>query len=151
MLSGYANDAASVDRAVRSFIGANTNLFGAATLRTVRVNRTGDVWYVSYRQTLDGMDVLFSDWEFRVHASGKLMMFGADGHAPAKMPSRGGSDRRGGRARGGAHGRQSSTPRATTSSAAASCSCCPTRPRPGSSTASSPRPKSRPPIRRPIG
>ncbi len=82
-LPGAANDSNSVDRAVRAFVRGNPDLFGAPELAAVNVGQHGHVWYARYRQTLNGVPVLFSDWEFRVGTNGRLMMFGADRHSPA--------------------------------------------------------------------
>src|SRR5437762_2979101 len=67
-LRGFANDAASADRAVRGFIAANPSLFGGSgiALETVASYRHGGVWYVRYRQLVQGVPVLFSDVEVRV-------------------------------------------------------------------------------------
>lgn len=82
-LAGFAGDAASADRAVRAFVAAHPELFGGSgiELQTAYVGRHGDVWYVRYRQTVQGVPVLFSDWEFRVGTNGRLMLFGADARA----------------------------------------------------------------------
>jgi flagellar hook capping protein FlgD/thermolysin metallopeptidase-like protein len=83
-LAGFADQAASVDRAVRAFIHANADIFGPAPdLELVTAERAGIVWYVRYRQTVAGVPVLFSDWEFRVGANGNLFAFGADAERPA--------------------------------------------------------------------
>src|SRR5206468_7515808 len=73
-LDGYADDPAAVDQAVRGFIAANASLFGGPVdLATAAVHRAGNIWYVRYRQTIGGVPVLFSDWEFRVAANGRLV------------------------------------------------------------------------------
>lgn len=79
-LRGFAGDAESADRAVRAFIAGHPALFGGpgVQLQTVYAGRHGNLWYVRYRQTIQGVPVLFSDWEFRVGLNGKLMMFGDD-------------------------------------------------------------------------
>jgi hypothetical protein len=82
-LAGYADRADAVEAAVRAFIVADAGLFGTPTLETARVQRLGGAWYVSFRQTVRGMPVLFSDWEFRVGADGRLFAFGADAHRVA--------------------------------------------------------------------
>jgi hypothetical protein len=86
---GYADDAGSVDRAVRAFIASQPALFGGAgiQLETVSATRHADVWYVRYRQSVRGIPITFSDWEFRVGRNGKLMMFGADARDPAAITS----------------------------------------------------------------
>lgn len=82
-LRGFANDPDAVDRAVRAFIAENPDLFGGRpVLETARSRRIGNTWYVSYRQKIDGMTVLFSDWEFRVGSNGRLFAFGADARTP---------------------------------------------------------------------
>jgi len=86
-LPGFRGDAASVDGAVRRFVADNSDVFGAVTLRALGVARHGDVWYASYRQVVDGLDVEFSDWEFRVWKDGRLIMFGADAQ-PTQSPAR---------------------------------------------------------------
>ena len=82
-LTGFANDPASADRAVRAFIAGHPDLFGGPgiTLESVSASQHGNVWYVRFRQTVGGIPVLFSDWEFRVGTNGRLMMFGADPRA----------------------------------------------------------------------
>jgi hypothetical protein len=90
-LSGFANDPASVNRAVRSFIAAHPEQFGGpdVTLENVSSSLHGQVWYVRFRQTVGGLPVLYSDWEFRVGTNGRLMMFGADPRGvPADLQSR---------------------------------------------------------------
>ena len=77
-LRSFANDPAAVEHAVRAFIAQNPAVFQAPTLETAAVYREGDVWYVRFQQTLRGLPVLNSDWEFRVGTNGRLMMFGAD-------------------------------------------------------------------------
>ncbi len=80
-LDGYADDPAAVDRAVRRFVAEHPGIFGGApALEIRRVQQVRDVWYVSYQQIVRGVAVLFSDWEFRVGANGRLMLFGADTH-----------------------------------------------------------------------
>jgi hypothetical protein len=79
-LPGYADRADAVEAAVRAFIAAEARLFRAPTLETTRVQRVRNTWYVSFRQTVRGMPVLFSDWEFRVGANGRLFALGADAH-----------------------------------------------------------------------
>jgi Zn-dependent metalloprotease len=83
-LAGFRDDAGSVDQAVRRFIRENTALFGdGVTLATASVQRSDRLWYVRYRQTVNGVPVLFSDWEFRVGVNGNLAAFGVDGHPAA--------------------------------------------------------------------
>ncbi len=82
-LAGFANDPASADAAVRRFIASNSGLFGGSDVRLERVSASqhGGVWYVRYRQTIAGVPVERSDWEFRLGTDGRLMLFGADAHA----------------------------------------------------------------------
>jgi len=83
-LPGFRDDAAGVDQAVRAFIASEPGVFGPeVTLETASVAKAGSLWYVSYRRLVGGLPVLFADWEFRVSASGRLVMFGADTHRPA--------------------------------------------------------------------
>ncbi len=86
-LRGFTNDAASADRSVRDFIARNPSVFGADDgLELASARQAGSVWYVRYRQTIGGIPLLDSDWEFRVGTNGNLMAFGADGHrAPARL------------------------------------------------------------------
>ncbi len=77
-LAGATPDAAAVDRAVRAFIAGNPGVFGTPTLELLPVLRANGIWYVRYRQMVAGIPVLFSDWEFRVGANGRLVAFGAD-------------------------------------------------------------------------
>ena len=77
-LPGFADRADAVEGAVRAFIAGNADLFGTPVLETSRVQKVNEIWYVSFRQTVRGLPVLFADWEFCVGANGNLMMFGAD-------------------------------------------------------------------------
>ena len=78
-LTGHADRADAVDAALRAFIAGNPAMFGAPEgLATAAVTRAGGRWYTRYRQTFRGVPVLFSDWEFRVGANGRLYAFGAD-------------------------------------------------------------------------
>jgi flagellar hook capping protein FlgD len=79
-LPGFADRAGAVEGAVRAFIAGNPALFGAPALETRRVQKVRGTWYVSFHQVVRGMPVLFSDWEFRVGANGRLSVFGADVH-----------------------------------------------------------------------
>lgn len=79
-LAGFADRAEAVEAAVRAFIAADPGLFGTPTLETARVQKVRGTWYVSFRQTVRGMPLLFSDWEFRVGSNGRLFAFGADAH-----------------------------------------------------------------------
>jgi hypothetical protein len=82
-LPGVSLDAAGIDHALRVFVAASPEVFGGvspADLNLARAQRVENVWYVSYRHTIDGIPVLFEDWEFRVGASGRLMEFGVDAH-----------------------------------------------------------------------
>jgi len=81
-LAGYADDAASVDRAVRRFVTREGALFGAPDLETILSRRDGNVWLVRYRRHIQGVPVLFEDWEFWVNHRGGLMAFGFDAHRP---------------------------------------------------------------------
>jgi hypothetical protein len=81
-LAGFAGDSASVDRSIRGFVAENPELFGAGVVIEPRsVRRHGALWYASYRQLVSGLEVLFADWEFRVSANGRLVLFGADAYA----------------------------------------------------------------------
>ncbi len=88
-LPGFAGDAGGANRAVRGFIDRNSSVFGAVDgLELASASKAGSVWYVRYRQTVGGIPVLGSDWEFRVGDNGNLMAFGADAHqAPARIAS----------------------------------------------------------------
>ena len=77
-LPGFADRADAVEASVRAFVASNTDLFGTPVLVTSRVQRVNGTWYVSFRQTVRDMPILFNDWEFRVGANGNLMAFGAD-------------------------------------------------------------------------
>jgi hypothetical protein len=77
-LPGYADDARTVDRVVRRFIATEAAVFGAPTLETIMCERIQSVWVVRYRQTIRGIPVIFDGWDFRVSASGRLLLFGAD-------------------------------------------------------------------------
>lgn len=77
-LAGFGDDAVSAEQAVRGFIAAEPGLFGAPDLEKVATTRVNDRWYVRFRQVVDGLPVLFADWEFRVGANGRLSAFGAD-------------------------------------------------------------------------
>ena len=87
-LPGFAGDSASIDAALRAFVASNPGLFGAGTTIAPRsIRRHGRLWYASYRQLIGGLEVLFADWEFRVSAEGRLMLFGADAW-PVTAPPR---------------------------------------------------------------
>ncbi len=77
-LPGAANDAASVEGAVRAFVASEPGLFGAPDLELVSAVRARETWYVRFRERVNGLPVLFADWEFRVGANGALVAFGAD-------------------------------------------------------------------------
>jgi Zn-dependent metalloprotease len=47
-------------------------------LRFVRATEVHGRWYVSFRQTHEGLDVLFSEIELRVFENGNVMAFGVD-------------------------------------------------------------------------
>jgi hypothetical protein len=83
-LPGFADDAPAVTRAVRGFVAANAGVFGTPELELVRAIRVRGAWYVTFREVVDGVPVLFADWEFRVGANGRLFAFGAD--APGGLP-----------------------------------------------------------------
>ncbi len=85
-ISGPVRDAATVDGALRSFIAGNPGVFGTPSLEVAAIYSVNGLWYARYRQKIHGVPVLFSDWEFRVSESGKLMMFGADAHEPSRAP-----------------------------------------------------------------
>ena len=84
-LPGYADRAEAVEGAVRAFIAGHPALFGSPTLETRRIRKARGTWYVGFRQTIRGLPVLFSDWEFRVGENGRLSLFGADVH---RVPDR---------------------------------------------------------------
>ena len=81
-LGGAASDAGAMDQAVRAFVAGNPAVFGTPTLALLPVLRVNGIWFVRYRQTVAGVPVLFSDWEFRVSESGRLIAFGADHREP---------------------------------------------------------------------
>jgi Zn-dependent metalloprotease len=85
-ISGSVPDAKSADGALRSFIAGNPGVFGSPSLEVAGIHQVNGLWYARYRQTIQGVPVLFSDWEFRLSESGKLMMFGADAHTPSVAP-----------------------------------------------------------------
>src|SRR5262245_13953463 len=88
-LPGFADRADAVEASVRAFVAANPGLFGTPVLETTRVEKVNGLWYVSFRQTVRGMAILFADWEFNVGSNGNLMMFGADAErvADADLPA----------------------------------------------------------------
>lgn len=83
LLPEFRDDAEGVDRSLRRFVAQNDDLFGTPSLERTRATRAGNVWYVSYRRTIDGVPVLDDDWEFRVGIGGTLMAFSA---RPAPAP-----------------------------------------------------------------
>ena len=88
-LDTRGGQAADVDRALRRFIASQPEVFRAPTLEAVSIQQVRGVWYARYRQSHRGVPVLFEDWEFRVGAGGRLMMFGADAHTiPAGTETR---------------------------------------------------------------
>ncbi len=85
---GAHGDRDAVDRAIRAFVSVNAAVFPAAArdLETVRLQHAGAVWYASYRRRMDGVPVLFEQWEFRVGGPGRLMAFGVDAESlPADL------------------------------------------------------------------
>ena len=88
-LGTSGSDAAGVDRALRRFVAAHPDLFRSPNLEAVSIQQVRGTWYARYRQVRAGVPVLFEDWEFRVGAGGRLMMFGADVHdLPATLETR---------------------------------------------------------------
>jgi len=79
-LAGYADRPEAVEAAIRGFVASQPDLFGSPTLETVRIQKVRGTWYVSFRQSVRGLPVLFSDWEFRVGSGGTRFAFGADVH-----------------------------------------------------------------------
>jgi hypothetical protein len=79
-LPGFADHPSAVESALRAFIAGRQDLFGTPTLETGRVQKIRGTWYVSFHQTVRGMPLLFTDWEFRVGSNGNLFSFGADAH-----------------------------------------------------------------------
>lgn len=79
-LAGFADEATAVTGAVRGFVAANPGVFGTPRLETVRAHRVRGTWYLTFREVVEGLPVLFADWEFRVGAKGTLFAFGADVH-----------------------------------------------------------------------
>lgn len=86
-LAGFQSDSASVDAAVRDFIDDHADLFRRPVLETTAVQHVGRVWYVRYRQRIEGMPVIGADWEFRVGDHGQLFLFGADVHDAKALSS----------------------------------------------------------------
>ncbi len=82
-LAGFADRADAVEAALRAFIAGHPGLFGAPVLERTRAQRVRGTWYVSFRQLVAGLPVLFGDWEFRVSGNGRLLSFGADAHRVA--------------------------------------------------------------------
>ena len=83
-LEGAGDDAGSIESAVRAFIADEPGVFGTAPeLERVAATRAGSVWYLRFHQNVNGLPVLFADWEFRVGASRRLIAFGADALANA--------------------------------------------------------------------
>ncbi len=91
-LAGFAPDSAGVDRAVRGFVAAESALLGAPDLEARAIRHHGRAWYASYRERVNGMPVLFADWEFRVSDGGRLMLFGADAYGASRVPAKNGAD-----------------------------------------------------------
>jgi len=87
-LPGFAERPDAVDRAVRAFVGSQPELLGAPDLETLRTTRAGRVWYVSYRQRVGGIPLLFDEWEFRVSEHGRLMAFRTDAHRVGEVETR---------------------------------------------------------------
>ena len=77
-LAGFRDDATSAERAVRGFVAGERELFGTPELESVKTSRVNNRWYVRFRQKVEGLPVLFADWEFRIGENGKLSAFGAD-------------------------------------------------------------------------
>ena len=70
----------NIEAATRAFLRDNAMALKASDddLSLVRAQKIRNKWYVSYRQQYEGLDVLFSEVEFRLHENGKLMAFGVD-------------------------------------------------------------------------
>jgi Zn-dependent metalloprotease len=82
-LRGFSDNPAAVNSSVKSFVAGHPELFGESpTLEPAFIERQENIWYVRYRQMVGGVPVLFTDWEFRVSADGRLVAFGADARNP---------------------------------------------------------------------
>lgn len=70
----------NVEHAAMRFINDQPLLLNVApsALRLLRAVEANGRWYVSYIQTKDGIDVLFSEVELRIFSNGNLMSFGSD-------------------------------------------------------------------------
>ena len=83
-LRGFANESGAVDRAAREFMAENPALFGQgrAQLELASAVQAGRLWYVRYRQMLNGVPVLYSNWQFQISTDGRVAGFGAEAYGP---------------------------------------------------------------------
>jgi hypothetical protein len=70
----------NIQDAAMTFLSANAEALkiDPLALRLVRVSEVNGRWYVSYRQTYKGLDVLFSEIEIRISRSANVVAFGSD-------------------------------------------------------------------------
>ena len=70
----------NVRDAAMAFLSQNSSLLGINPdeLTFVRATGTRDRWYVTFRQTKEGIEVLLSEVELRIFANGNVVAFGSD-------------------------------------------------------------------------
>jgi hypothetical protein len=86
--SGEIIDSTDLEERCRNFIRQNHNVFGFRDypLEAVHLEKHGKIWYASFAMTNDGHRVLFADTEFRLGATGELLLFGSDVNAINQKP-----------------------------------------------------------------
>ena len=80
-IQGYSHiTEENVDAASRAFLQENQKMMGIdlAALEMTRAQKVNNRWYVSYRQMVGDIPVLFSEVELRIFENGRIMSFGTD-------------------------------------------------------------------------
>ncbi|MBI3193554.1 MAG: choice-of-anchor D domain-containing protein [Ignavibacteriae bacterium] len=70
----------NIQQAARDFLSSQQEVLkiNPSELQFVRATPVNGRWYVSYRQTYHGLEVLFSEIELRIFSNGNVMAFGVD-------------------------------------------------------------------------
>ncbi|MBM2813954.1 MAG: cysteine-rich repeat protein [Ignavibacteria bacterium] len=70
----------NIQDASMAFLKKNSDLLKIKTdnLKFIQADFVNNRWYVSFRQTYDGIEVLFSEVELRIFGNGKVMAFGVE-------------------------------------------------------------------------
>lgn len=79
----------NVQGASLSFLNANASglRIRPNELKFVRASHVGNKWYVTYRQLLNGVEVLLSEIELRISDDARVFAFGVDFYADAEISS----------------------------------------------------------------